>query len=706
MLVSVDCEWETRPIGETYHAVMITVSYGREDGTSASLVNADGLGGHQVARWLIDELSGPYDVDGVSYKQVPVAFHFQLDSGIIARAWEDGTPVGIIHSATARKHQRVPLCGSRHDHAAEDCRRIDRYSPDAIRAVISDGGESGLLVWHQDSELAIAMTPRRRLYIEHRPAGDRMEERRTVDIHDTGTAFVGGLLAVIKAWQPELTDEQKAFIEWGKNARTANQGFGNGGPDKAARYSEAECIAHARCVRLLLKAIHEAAGIEIRPSKVFGSGSIAAQAFRYHHVPSRNETHAETKKVLRIPLDDIAQLTYFGGMIEDPVIGLVSGDVDEVDLNSAYPAAAVPLPCMRQDHGHWQIEKDWSDSIDPGPGTVGHVRAIWITPNEGTTPPFMVRHKSGNVLQPQTGFATWVTLAEFQSARARFGSKVTADRAVWWKQECKCEAPLAWLAELYEKRQDIKTAMKAVPKDSPEWARLNAHQNAIKLIINSCYGKLAQRRPQMGRFTNLHYAAHITGATRARVREETWLREAQGGRVVYQHTDSVLSRGGAPVDGGKALGAWGMEKPSRDLFIAQPGLAISLGGGKMATRGCRLKEFQDAIEVWIKDVDLTEHPEKWPPIKVKRNAGISRRLALAMNKPWLVGTFLPRSLTIQFVSGKRDFDEARQMEGMPTAWEIPPVIAIHRDDIATIDDIKMYRNELQKLIDAGEHDDE
>lgn len=693
MIVSVDTE------GVMIDGIMrlISASYGREDGTSKSLSAApDGwLTAQQIILWYIDELACHYtDSAAQEWIQTTVAFHFGFDSDVMNRDFVDD--LTLVHKSTARK--RGLLCWTKHEEREDPCYKFHRDDQWVAQQLLTEGGEGDVLVFHDPSKLAVASSPKRRFYAEHRPNGDRFEGNRRLDIHDTGTAFVGGLLRVLAVWQPTLSPEQHAAIEWGKQSRY--NGFLDGRMAQIEEYSEAECVAHARVCRLLLDTIRDAANIRMEPDALFGSGSIAGAAFKFHRVLKRDQTHEGKEKFGGILVDDLARLTYYGGLIETPVLGALDQLVDEVDINSAYPSQAIKLPCMRAGHGHWTSEKGWSGAA--GREDVGHVRASWMV-DTPSTPPFTVRTSKGFVRQPLVGDKTWVTLPEFWAAIDQFGDDVVAHETVWWVQECECENPLAWLAGIYARRQEVKQEMKKCVEGTDEWQALNCRQEALKLIINSCYGKLAQQRHGGGSYTNLHWASFITGATRAAVRTETWLREKQGGTVVYQHTDSVLSIDGVPVDGGKALGAWGMEHQSDGLVIVQPGLAVSLVQGKAASRGCSAGAFREAVDAWVTTTDLTQHPLEWPPITIKREQMISRRTALARGKPWQAGSFVPADLTVSFGSAKRDMINAEQLADNPRAWRCPPVQFV--PDPATVNDLKNWLTALDKRVQAGEFDD-
>lgn len=696
MFVSIDTE------GVEIDGIMrtVSVSYGREDGTSDSLSAPPGewLTGQETLEWLIDYLTGVYtDANGVQWKQAHVAFHFGYDTAVIAKDFtEDLT---LIYKATARN--RNLLCNTQHKEG-EECFRLHRYDEHLQQLVITEGGENDILAWHAPSQIGIATSTKRRFYAELRPLGDRMEGNRRLDIHDTGTAFTGGLLKVIDEWQPELTDEQKAAIEWGKASR--KNSFDAADILDIEKYSEAECVAHARVCRKLLDAVRDAGHIPMKPTQLFGSGSIASAALDYYDVAPRRKTMTCDHMVRGLEVDQLPTMTYFGGLIETPVLGQLDEAVDEADINSAYPSHMLSLPCMREGHGRW-VSKPGARFSDTPSGSLGYVLASWDV-RTPSTPPFLVRTRQGLVRQPLTGSRVWVSLPEFETAAERFPTGVTAHHVVYYVAECECANPLLFLDDLYSKRAGIKKEMKALEAGSSDWLLLNCQQLAIKLVINSIYGKFAQRRPALGRFTNMHYASHITGCTRAQVRRESWLREDQGGTVVYTHTDSVLSIGGNPVDGGSDLGKWGLEKQSFGFTIVQPGLAVAIDGGKVASRGCGKSEFRAGVEAWLEIADLTKPPRTWPSIPIQRTFMLGRRLAIHEGHPELAGNFVRRDFNPGFTSQKRNLDAATVLPGNPRAWLIPPCRIVYEDEIATFEDIRSFETELSRLIAAGQFDDD
>jgi hypothetical protein len=680
----------------------ITASFGREDGSADTLM-ATGTEGHltafQVARWLLDHCAGSYtDVNGNQRVQVPMGFHLKWDSAVMARDFALDTTTYLIHKRGQQKHDLTPLCWSDVEH---ECDKIHRTDREAVVSAL-DYGEKDLLAYHPGSDMAFVFSPGRRLYIEHRPEGDRYNRGRVLDVHDIGTAFTGGLLKVINDWSPQLTDEQQAIIEWGKLARKGDVFGDSAERDKVKEYSEAECVATARCARELVNSLKSAFQMQMEMSDLYGSGSVAAAALKHFGVTKREQTHEDVEPFMGFNLWDLGRLTYFGGQIEAPVVGLIPGFIDEVDINSAYPAQAIKLPCMRSGHGHWVRHKRYTRKVViPAHTTLGYVRCSWAVETP-SSPPFSIRLPNGSVRTTKAGKNTWVTLAEYRAAVAQFGAiQIQAHSIVWWNQDCECEPPLRQLADAYKRRADIKAQMKGLQEGTPEWRLLECQQMAIKLVINSVYGKLAQQKPELGPYTNMHYAAFVTGATRAMVRVETWEQEARGGLVVYQHTDSVLSQGGNPQDRGKDLGAWGKEESSEDMLILQPGLAVAFGGHrKTATRGVNKVIFKATAMEWSAENDFTTHPENWK-MTIHQESMMSWGLAVMQNKIEKAGSFNPQTKEIQVLSTKRDFSNAKQLP-CKTAWQIPPVDYVPA--VASVDDLLQYRSKMEILLDAAKNE--
>lgn len=694
MLVGVDCESAPNPAkpfpdGTGFENDMVTFSYGRMDGSSGSIKAAEGefLNMADVWRFIRDMLTGTYtDGDGKQWKQYLYGFHFNHDIGMMLKGLEPER-MTLVHKSTAK--ERGLLCWTTHDPDDTDCIKYHRNDPVAVAEVIRSGGEGDILAFDPVSKFAFATSAGRRFYMEYRPYGDRFEGNKRIDIHDVGMAFPGKFEQVIDKWQPDYRDGDREIIAWGKKQRTDD--FRLVDRQKIAHYSEAECVSLARLVKKFFITLLGATGMDMRPRSLFGSGSVAAAAMKFNGVTERKMIHEDMTVVCGTEIDNVAQLCYYGGKIEAPVVGLLSEAANPRDINSAYPSKMVHLPCMREGHGHWENKRGKRTLPEK---IVGYALVTWMLPEGATAfPPFMVRDNTASVFAPRIGQRLWVSLPEYTQAMRYWADYITTHHMIWWVQECGCPPPMAFLSDIYDLRFVEKGKAKTAATDHDR-LEATAKEEVYKLIINSCYGKLAQREPHFGKFTNMHWAAMITGETRAQVNEEIWTGEQQGGTPVYAHTDSVTFVGIDREDEGKALGAWGKEDPKIGLFIIQPGLAIPIVEGKAATRGVSKGVIVPFVKQWAVDHrdEFRQHPSTWPTMEVLDTRMYSLRQAHHIGKPWLAGSFRTAPQKIGFRSAKREFDRAVPLPGNEFAWKVPPKEMIHPDDVARLEDLQSYRN--------------
>ena len=741
---------EGRQDGEGDDAVMngLTLSWGMENGESGTYVwNWDQeapyeeYGAVGAIRYMSQLGGSHYEIKqpwgehpiGTKVRLQSVSFHFNYDSAILLKGFDleqmevvrkvqrkiqsvvcradhdDNADCPLLKDSEAlteavqQEADRVRASMGKDDSAPED--EVDTiegvihaYDPDDINAVIIEGGESDLVAWDRRSGLAITSTPRRRFYVENRPCGDFYGGwHGRVDVHDTGSAFVGGLEKAISDWNPPISDAQRAAIKWGKAARHTH--FQGATMDMIAAYSEAECVAHAMMCRQLQDTIKAVGNIPMAPRHLFGSGSVAKAALDHWHAPKRG-LNAESKQKSILDHEEIAQLTYFGGLIHTPLVGHIpltdtSGAELAVlgqDINSAYPDKFVDVPCMRR-----RFDKDTKDWVDCGEWktttrmphakyVVGHVLASWDISTPGpdgrptsptSTPPFVVRGQNMGVYHPMMGYRVWVSLAEFRAAKKRFGKKIEAHTFLYFREDCTCDnpRPLQRVSKLYDERLALKDEADTIAEEcrkanselTQEFWEKFSRQNTIKLIINSIYGKFGQMRPSPGAYTNLHIASYITGATRAQMRQKIWDIEARSGTIAYVHTDAGYALTRIPEgetlgdqratlgmeDEGRELGKFGAEAPNRDMLLWQPGLTYAKEkykkgewhrGGKVAARGIGTSVWERAAEDFLTEaelgtVDFTQHPKDWPAMHATDKVMIGLRKARAMHKPHRAGTF-------------------------------------------------------------------
>lgn len=351
--------------------------------------------------------------------------------------------------------------------------------------------------------------------------------------------------------------------------------------DEVRRYCGTE-VDYLADMMTAFRAVCLASGL--RPATWSGAGKLATAALEQHQVMTSEQVAMITPaRVLQLASDG-----YYGGRFEVTRIGLVRGDVTadtdepgpvwEHDLNSAYPAALLKLPCL--DHGRWA-------PASPAWLAAAPAEALWIAPLRFDHPyrgvrqnlfGLPIRKHDGRLFWPSAGNGVYWSV-EVQAA-ASLGCEVTQFGDGWrYVQACQC-VPFAWARKMYEHRLRLGKDMRGYP---------------LKLALNSLYGKLAQRIGNP-KFANLIWAGLVTAHTRAALMHAA---SADPAAVAMFATDALLTvRPLRGLDIGTGLGQWGATAhPS--IFIMQPGLywgeppAPGSNKRKLKTRGAGPKFFAE-----------------------------------------------------------------------------------------------------------------
>jgi len=297
----------------------------------------------------------------------------------------------------------------------------------------------------------------------------------------------------------------------------------------------------------------------------------------------------------------IAHRAYYGGRFEVMVKGTYNYPAWQYDLSSAYPYAMQFLPSMRG--GRWEQEtpdtalKSQRDTLLKRIERCS-ILSIFKVRFEFYKPapfyPLPYRLENGCILYPQTGYGYYMrddVLAAIAWCH-KFGvspqKALIVEVANWFHPSEEAEkdlregrGPFAPVAEAFKMRLEF-------DKKDPN----GPEQLAIKLAINSCYGKLAERIyrgmedgvPIVPPHASPWYASAITAHTRREIMEAA-LKSPED--VLQIATDAVYSR--VPLDlprlkmeadikDGKAdklLGDWVGTSIPRAIYV-QSGLAFYL----------------------------------------------------------------------------------------------------------------------------------
>ena len=323
--------------------------------------------------------------------------------------------------------------------------------------------------------------PKRRFKV--RPVG----HKTWAYVMDTGAFWQTSLLNAINParWEtPIVTDEEYAVLCEGKERRATAQ------LDKAMiRYNVLENDVLARMMRELDRAFTRV-GVKLGRNQWFGPGQAAQLWMIIQHVIETEDAKHAVPSVAW----NAAEASYYGGWFDRMVHGTVP-TLHEYDINSAYPFAASRLPCL--EHGRWS--ENGGEVPTPGRGlTLVYIRATSQDPYIGCG--LMWRAKDGSISTPQQ-VEGWYWHHEVIAAQLATGMAYAVERWVNYAP-CDCRPPLHRISELYDLRYKV--------------GKNTAEGIAIKLILNSIYGKFAQ---MVGgpRFHNPVYASLITSGCRTMI---------------------------------------------------------------------------------------------------------------------------------------------------------------------------------------------
>jgi hypothetical protein len=362
-----------------------------------------------------------------------------------------------------------------------------------------------------------------------------------VKIYDVFSYFT---TSAVNAWKEYLGDDPRVVeVSQGKDARSSFQ------------YSELESLIRPYfrlelelyvelCEKL--RGYLEDAGII--PREWYGPGTIAGFLLK-------NRAKDVIKRDLPNEVLEASQFAYFGGRFEQFKTGSYKGPVYSYDIRSAYPHALRLLPNLH--HGEWvhslgepeeildfalyRIEFDYDKSGAPLYGR-SHLPM-----------PFPYRNAKTEIYYPNRVHG-WYWGCEVKVARTRFRFPILESYEFHPSSDDK---PFAFLAEMYETRREWKAAG-------------NQAQLALKLGLNSIYGKLAQRvgwdeeNNLPPRWHQLEYAGFATAYCRSMIYEailqDPW-------NIIAVETDGLFSLEPLKLNEGKALGEWEAEQFDGIIYV-------------------------------------------------------------------------------------------------------------------------------------------
>ena len=322
------------------------------------------------------------------------------------------------------------------------------------------------------------------------------------------------------------------------------------------------------------------AAVGIHPTQWHGPGAVASAVFKRERIKEHKGSYSDEFR-------RVAESAYYGGRFEQFQRGTFLGPVYQYDIRSAYPAAMQDLPSL--------VGATWERELIPydiGPYDLCYINCADTSSSIGYLPH---RRKDGTIYYPKfaKGWYWGIEIPETLHPYVRKMYKCTLASDV---------KPFAYINQMYEQRAQLKREGK------PE-------QLALKLALNSGYGKLAQSKgarnePGTGwkypTFHDVVWAGLITATTRRSISDA--LHSVDSANIIATETDSVFSTTPLTLRMGSQLGDWDEETLNGIKYI-QSGVSLVLSSNewKFKTRGFTVKRTEDENEIWSRFLELSPH---------------------------------------------------------------------------------------------------
>jgi len=313
--------------------------------------------------------------------------------------------------------------------------------------------------------------------------------------------------------------------------------------------------------------------VNIHPHQWHGPGAVASTVLKMQKVKPHIGTYTDQFR-------RNCEAAYYGGRFEQFQRGTYEGTVYQYDIRSAYPNAMRYLPSLAGVTFEYEISPK---TINPyGLYYVNHTSSASAF-SIGRLP---YRSPHSSIYYPPhfaRGYYWGIELPDSYLSDIEHG---------WTPHNLSSERPFMFVEEMYEQRAKLKAA------NQP-------HQLALKLALNSLYGKLAQSKGARANgsgwtyptFHEVIWAGWITAYTRRMIADA--MLSAPTGSVIATETDSVFSTVPLDLPLGSKLGEWDLDILEGIKYI-QSGVSLVKrdGNWRFKTRGFTVKRTQNEVELW------------------------------------------------------------------------------------------------------------
>lgn len=487
-----------------------------------------------------------------------------------------------------------------------------------VNQMLRDLPERKLIRLHESSTVAwrgywIKWLPRKSLIVKHKPT------KRSMILYDVfgyfQKSFYETCIDYLGADDPQL-----ALIARGKAARELFTWEEL--EEFIVPYNAAELQMLVRIMNILRNDLH-AVGVDT--GRWHGPGAIANKVFALNSVPITRET---PEVIL-----DASQFAYAGGRFELYQMGRHPYPVYEYDIHSAYPAAATLLPDISR--GSWEhVTKYEPDSFGIWYCNYRKDYARWK--NQHRPKPLFCRSQNGSISYPsEVESWYWTPEAALVPSYVQEGYVFRPDTD---------ERPFEFIKRLYDERRVLKSEK-------------NPAERAVKLILNSIYGKMAQTvggddgPPQ---WHQLEYAGFITSYTRAQIYRAILLNPDA---IIASETDAVFSTEPLDLPLTPELGDW-EEEIFDEICYLQSGFYYARQGDKTICRYRGMdKDRNTGQPQGLPYNKVLEHLQavstRPKPLRTTTTRFIGLGMGLYTNSVWRSWEKKERSIHLHIATGKR-----------------------------------------------------
>ncbi|MEO9277921.1 MAG: DNA polymerase [Nitrososphaera sp.] len=372
--------------------------------------------------------------------------------------------------------------------------------------------------------------------------------------------------------------------------------------NEVRKYCISDCILTQELAENWIRIFHETYGFY--PANWISSGYLAEKVLINNgiNIPLFHEIPYEVQ--------DIARSAFCGGRFELIQRGYI-GYCCLYDINSAYPYALSTLPDIT--NGKWITSKKINSK-----SKLGFFHILADVSNTVKICPFPFRKKNGTICYPCGKFQTYVTLDELKAVENDPRIKYTIIESWQFIPNKNCGYPFKnFIEDQYYSRMKLKSEK-------------NPLERAIKIILNSIYGKTVQTKPHntMGNLFNQVIGSYITGFARAELYKFVRKYNLENDVVAFA-TDSIAVRKKIPNLHSEKLGEMKLDKEGHDVIFLSNGFYRFNGVWKKRGIGYDNEKRQ---EIEHEDTKVDKDGNLYIKVKTTRNTHIKSGILFNMLK--------------------------------------------------------------------------